>query len=203
MCGGGGLRVEFHRGGGRGGAGREVPQAVLAELCHKLTPRAPGRPRAKGRDPILTLRRAEKGHQSWVLGPCPHTSSLSLPGQDVVAPAGERAEYGVGEAKGSLTVFSPVPPSSPAFPSSPMKPFPFFAGGQNVLQKLESPLTSAVPRLFLLNNSLIIRFSIIHKSKTITPMDTPSFICSSSPSFHWLKYFKVNNVVCKYFSIIL
>ena len=84
------------RGGGRGGAGREVSQAVLAELCPKLTPRAPGRPGAKGRDPTLTLRRTGKGHQSWVLGQCPHTSFLPLTGQDVVAPAGERAEYGGG-----------------------------------------------------------------------------------------------------------
>lgn len=82
------------RAGGRGGAGREVSQAVLAELCPRLTPRAPGRPGAKGRDPTLTLRRAEKGHQGWVLGQCPHTGSLPLTGQDVVAPAGERAAYG-------------------------------------------------------------------------------------------------------------
>ena len=105
-------------------------------------------------------------------------------------PQQERGQnMGVGEAKRSLTVFSPGPPSSLAFPSSPLKSFPLFAGGQNVLQKLESPLTSAVPRLFLLNNSLIIRFSIIHKSKTITPMDTPSFICSSSPKLSFAEVF--------------
>ena len=60
------------RAGGRGGVRqRGLTQAVLAELCPKLRGRAPGRLEAKGRGPTLRLRRAGKGHQSWVLGQCP------------------------------------------------------------------------------------------------------------------------------------
>lgn len=192
MCVWGGGGGEFH-------SGPEVEEgAEQAESCPRLCWQSsapsshPGHlvgPEQRAETPPWPWGGQGRGTKAGFLVSAPTQASYPSLGR-MWWPQQERGQnMGVGEAKRSLTVFSPGPPSSPAFPSSPLKSFPFFAGGQNVLQKLESPLTSAVPRLFLLNNSLIIRFSIIHKSKTITPMDTPSFICSSSPKLSFAEVF--------------